>query len=72
MTFFGIIMSGSLASAGALFPLLMFPVVPILCIAAAIGIKLYRRTGNAWIAGLINGMTVTMLTVANTSFSFPY
>ncbi len=72
MTFFGAIMSGSLASAGALFPLLMFPVVPILCIAAAIGVKLYRKTGNIWIAGLINAMVVTMLTVANTSFSFPF
>ncbi|MBR3257729.1 MAG: alpha/beta fold hydrolase, partial [Eggerthellaceae bacterium] len=72
MTFFGAVMSGSLASAGALFPLLMFPVVPILCFAAAIAIKLYKKTGNVWIAGLINAMVVTMLTVANTSFSFPY
>ena len=72
MTFFGAIMSGSLASAGALFPLLMFPVVPILWIAAAIELKLYKKTGNVWIAGLINAMVVTMLTVANTSFSYPY
>ena len=35
-------------------------------------IKLYKKTGNVWIAGLINAMVVTMLTVANTSFSFPY
>lgn len=72
MTFFGAVLSGSLASAGALFPLLMFPVVPILCFAAAIAIKLYKKTGNVWIAGFINAMVVTMLTVANTSFSFPY
>ncbi|MBQ8994610.1 MAG: alpha/beta fold hydrolase [Oscillospiraceae bacterium] len=72
MTFFGAIMSGPLASAGALFPLLMFPVVPILWIAAAIALKMYKKTGNVWIAGLINAMVVTMLTVANTSFSYPY
>jgi len=72
MTFFGAIMSGALASAGALFPLLMFPVVPILCIAAVISLKLYKKTGNVWIAGLINAIVVTMLTVANTSFSYIY
>ncbi len=72
MTFFGAILSGTLASAGALFPLLLFPVVPILCFAAAIGIKLYKKTGNVWIAGFINAMVITMLTVANTSFSYPY
>lgn len=72
MTFFGAVLSGPLATAGALFPLLMFPVVPILCIAAAISIKLYNKTGNVWIAGFINAMVITMITVANTSFSFPY
>ena len=37
----------------------------------AFAIKLYKKTGNVWIAGLINAMVVTMPTVANTSFSFP-
>lgn len=63
---------GIAASAGALIPLLLIPVVPILCIAAVVGVKLHRKTGNIWIAGFINAMVVTMLTVANTSFSFPY
>lgn len=72
MTFFGMIMSGALASAGALFPLLMFPVVPILCIASAVAVKLYHKTGSIWTAGFINALVVTMLTVANTSFSYPY
>ena len=63
---------GISAAAGALFPLLLFPVVPILCIAAAIEIKLYHKSGNIWIAGFLNAMVITMLTVANTCFSFPY
>jgi hypothetical protein len=71
-TFFGSLLTGILASAGALFPILVFPFVPILAIAAAVGVKLYRRTGNIYLAGLTNALVITMLTVANTSFSFPY
>ena len=63
---------GIAAAAGALFPLLLYPVVAILCIAAAIEIKMYHKTGNIWLAGFLNAMVITMLTVANTCFSFPY
>jgi hypothetical protein len=73
-TFWGLLLKGNslLASAGALVPILMIPFLPILGIAAYLGIKLYRLTGNIWLAGLLNALLVTMITVANTSFSFPY
>jgi len=71
-TFFGTILTGALASAGALFPILVFPFVPILSIVAVTAIKLYRRTGNIYLAGILNALVVTMVTVAGTSFSHPY
>ena len=61
-----------LPSAMALIPILMIPFVPILAIAAFLGVKLYRRTNSIWPAALINTLMITMITVANTSFSFPY
>lgn len=61
-----------LPSAMALIPILMIPFVPILAIAAFIGVKLYRRTNSIWPEALINTLIITMITVANTSFSYPY
>ncbi|MBQ4186315.1 MAG: prolyl oligopeptidase family serine peptidase [Firmicutes bacterium] len=61
-----------LVSAMALIPILMIPFVPILAIAACLGVKLYRRTNSIWPAAIINTLMVTMITIANTSFSFPY
>ena len=61
-----------LPSAMALIPILMIPFVPILAIAAFVGVKLYRRTNSIWPAAIINTLLITMITVANTSFSFPY
>jgi hypothetical protein len=73
-TFWGIVLApGSLlASAGALVPILMIPFLPILGIAGYLNIKLYRLTGSIWMGALLNALLVTMITVANTSFSFPY
>lgn len=72
MTFLGSLMSGALASAGALFPILLFPFVPVLSIAAVTGVKIYKRTGNIYLAGILNTLVVTMITIAGTSFSHPY
>ena len=73
-TFLGSAFGGNemLAMGGALVPILVFPIVPILTIAAVTGVKLFNRTGNIYLAGFTNAMVVTMLTVANTSFSFAY
>ena len=58
--------------AGALIPILVIPFVPILAIAAYLNVKCYKATGNIWLGGLINTILITLITVANTSFSFPY
>jgi len=46
----------------------MIPFLPILGIAADISVKLYRLTGNIWLAGMLNALLTTMITVANKSF----
>ena len=61
-----------LAMGGALIPILAIPFVPILGIAAYFDIKLQKLTGTVWLGGLINALWVTAVTVANTSFSYPY
>ncbi|MHC1740091.1 MAG: dienelactone hydrolase family protein [Anaerolineaceae bacterium] len=73
-TFWGLLLKGDslLASAGALVPILLIPFLPILGIAGYLNIKLYKLTGNIWLGALLNALLVTMITVANTSFSFPY
>jgi len=73
-TFWGLVLAkGSLlSSAGALVPILMIPFLPILGIAGYVNFKLYKLTGNIWLGGLLNALLVTMITVANTSFSFAY
>ncbi len=63
---------GIIGMAGALIPILVIPFVPILGIAGVISYKLYKKTGSIWLGGIVNAALVTMITVANTSFSFPY
>ncbi len=65
-------LAGLLQAAMALIPILMIPFVPLLAIAACISVRLYRKTGTPWLGALINAMLITMITVANTSFSFAY
>ena len=71
MTIFGGL-PGMLIAVGALIPILVIPIVPILGIAGYINVKLQKLTGNIWLAGFVNALLITMITVANTSFSFPY
>ncbi|MBQ2706144.1 MAG: dienelactone hydrolase family protein [Agathobacter sp.] len=71
MTIFGGL-PGMLVAVGALIPILVIPFVPILGIAGYLSVKLQKLTGNIWLGGLVNAMLITMITVANTSFTFPY
>lgn len=45
------------------------PVIPCVAFATVIARRLYVRTGNAWLAGLVNATIITLLTCANTSVS---
>ena len=60
------------ASAFALVPILLLPIVPLMFITSTIAVKTYRLTGNMYIAAFVNTLLIVMITVANTSFSFPY
>ncbi len=59
-------------AAFALIPILLLPVVPMMFITSAIAVKSYRLTGNPYVAAFVNTFLIVMITVANTSFSFPY
>lgn len=72
VTLWGGINNMLIQSAGALIPILTIPFIAILAISAFWNVKLYRATGNIWLGALVNAMLVTLITVANTSFSFMY
>ncbi len=61
-----------IASAFALVPILLLPIVPLMFITSTIAVRTYRLTGNMYIAAFVNTLLIVMITVANTSFSFPY
>ena len=44
-----------------------FPMVPSIAIATVMARRIYLRTGNAWLAGLVNATIMTILACANTS-----
>jgi hypothetical protein len=49
----------------AMYVIWLFPVVVILAAAAVISRKIYRATGNPWLAGFINAGVVTLIAVTN-------
>ena len=52
--------------------IVLFPIVPILIIAAIISRNLYKKTGTVWLGAFINALLFTVMTVANTAASFSY
>ena len=46
-----------------------FPMVPSIAIATVLARRIYLRTGNAWLAGLVNAAILTMIACSNTSIS---
>ena len=52
--------------------IVLFPIVPILIIAAIISRNLYKQTGTVWLGAFINALLFTVMTVANTAASFSY
>ena len=67
-----VLLALAVVAVGALIPILVIPFVPILGIAGYLSVKLQKLTGNIWLGGLVNAMLITMITVSNTSFTFPY
>lgn len=51
---------------GGIFSIWLFPVILILAVAAIVSRKLYRATGNPYIAGFLNATVVVLISVSNT------
>ena len=51
----------------ALSGIVLVAMVPTLAIAACISRALYKRTGNIWTAAFVNGLLMTIMSVANTT-----
>jgi pimeloyl-ACP methyl ester carboxylesterase len=50
---------------GGIFSIWLFPVIVILAVAAVISRKLYRATGNPYIAGVLNAAVVALVSASN-------
>lgn len=48
-------------------PILGFALIPLLSVSAVYARILYRKTGNIWLGAIINGLLITIITVANTA-----
>ena len=62
--------TGSLiSSSNKLFFIACYPIIPCVAVATVVARRMYTRTGNAWLAGLVNALIMTFLACANTSVS---
>lgn len=52
--------------------IVLFPIVPVLILAAIFSRQLYLRTGNIWLSGFVNALLFTAIMVANTATNFNY
>jgi hypothetical protein len=52
--------------------IVLFPIIPILVLAAIFTRQLYLRTGNIWLGAFVNALLFTAITVANTATNFNY
>ena len=50
-----------------LFYIAAIPIIPCVGFATVIARRMYVRTGNAWLAGIINAVIMTFIACANTS-----
>jgi len=56
----------------ALSSILLVAMVPTLAIAACFSRALYKRTGNIWTPAFLNGILMTVMTVANTCVYYQF
>lgn len=60
---------GLISSSNKLFYIACYPIIPCVIFATVVARRLYVRTGNAWLAGLLNAVIFTFVACANTSVS---
>lgn len=63
------IRTGTQIATSSLFYIAAIPIIPCVGIATVIARRTYVRTGNAWLAGIINAVIMTFIACANTSLA---
>ena len=56
-------------SANNLWYIVAYPIIPCVATATILARRLYVRTGNAWLAGIVNAVIMTIMACANTAVS---
>ena len=56
-------------SANNLWYIVAYPIIPCVATATILARRLYVRTGNAWLAGIMNAVIMTIMACANTAVS---
>ncbi len=63
------IRTGTQISTSSLFYIAAIPIIPCVGFATVIARRMYVRTGNAWLAGIVNAVIMTFFACANTSLA---
>ncbi len=63
------IRTGTQIATSSLFYIAAIPIIPCVAIATVIARRMYTRTGNAWLAGIVNAVIMTFFSCANTSLA---
>ena len=69
---YSLIQDESVAITGAMGYILLLPIMVCIVLANIISRKIYKKTGNVWIGGLINGILFTFIFCANTFTQYNY
>ena len=63
------IRTGTQISTSSLFYIAAIPIIPCVGFATVMARRIYTRTGNAWLAGIVNAVIMTFFACANTSLA---
>ena len=59
--------TGAQIATSSLFYIAAIPIIPCVAFATVLARRMYTRTGNAWLAGIVNAVIMTFIACANTS-----
>ena len=59
--------TGAQSATSGLFYIAAIPIIPCVAFATVLARRMYTRTGNAWLAGIVNAVIMTFIACANTS-----
>ena len=53
-------------------PILLIPIPVLVAVATIYARRIYRQTGNVYLATILNAVLIGMITVVNTHIAFPH